>query len=435
MLMLLAEFAYAGTIDAHGDYSLGLPGEPDAPSRVIPTEVDVSGFRAGVSVESALQPLVERLPDGDAAWIGSLHTASLSVAYRATPRWWIDAELPLHFAIGRQSGFAPGDLRVSGGYIAMTPLRGPSLALAVIGFVPSGASKRWLGTGGGLGGLVATGARVGPLKIDAHAGARFAPLGDLLDERWGVGPLAAASISAPIGAHWLSVSAVSESAGGFGPLPLEVGAEFEGPLGATTLSCGVFAGVGNAVGVARIRGVVEVGFGPRPRSPDQIEEPVLSSVPEEVPPPEVPPPLSSDMPLAALVGDRIVIAENLFFAEDRAELLVSSESVLYAVVDVLNAEPDIEHLLVEGHTNNHGSARYNRVLSDTRAAAVVQWLVAHGVDENRLLSKGYGFDRPLVAWDAPDAERVNRRVEFTVLRSDETPEDARVPDDTGVLPP
>ena len=58
---------------------------------------------------------------------------------------------------------------------------------------------------------------------------------------------------------------------------------------------------------------------------------------------------------------------------------------------------------------------------------MVDWLVERGIDSDRLVSKGYGFDRPLLPHPDPQSTVINRRVEFTVLRSDEVPEDARLP--------
>ena len=152
-----------------------------------------------------------------------------------------------------------------------------------------------------------------------------------------------------------------------------------------------------------------------PRAPEPEPEPVVIAVPEV-------------QPLAELVDDRIVIREAIFFKEGSAQLLKRSDEVLEAVRGVLEEHPEIEHLLVQGHTNNNGPADYNRTLSEARAAAVVAWLVGREVDPDRLVSKGYGFDKPLVPHDDPQAVAVNRRVEFLVLRADREPGGRVLPD-------
>lgn len=89
---------------------------------------------------------------------------------------------------------------------------------------------------------------------------------------------------------------------------------------------------------------------------------------------------------------------------------------LDSVVRKLLASPAV-HLLIEGHTSSEGSARHNRRLSGTRAAAVRKYLIEKGVAQNRLASKGVGEDKLLVPDDDTEEKReINRRVEFTITR-------------------
>jgi outer membrane protein OmpA-like peptidoglycan-associated protein len=83
---------------------------------------------------------------------------------------------------------------------------------------------------------------------------------------------------------------------------------------------------------------------------------------------------------------------------------------------VLEQHPEIERLEVQGHTDNLGSDEFNRVLSEQRAAAVAQWLIAHGTSAARLVSKGYGTSRPVASNDSEQGRTKNRRVEFRVLQ-------------------
>jgi outer membrane protein OmpA-like peptidoglycan-associated protein len=135
-----------------------------------------------------------------------------------------------------------------------------------------------------------------------------------------------------------------------------------------------------------------------------------------------------EQPLAFLAEDRIVLREQIFFREARTSILADSEEVLRAVRDVLKEHPELTHLLVEGHTNSRGSESYNLELSEGRAQAVVDWLVRNGVEGDRLLAKGRGESSPLLDDSDPDAMVVNRRVEFIVLRADETADDLQVPE-------
>lgn len=68
---------------------------------------------------------------------------------------------------------------------------------------------------------------------------------------------------------------------------------------------------------------------------------------------------------------------------------------------------------ITGHTDTVGSASYNDDLSLKRAQAVIDLLVARGLDRSKLLAKGYGFRHPIIGLDRNDSR--NRRVGITKL--------------------
>jgi len=117
-------------------------------------------------------------------------------------------------------------------------------------------------------------------------------------------------------------------------------------------------------------------------------------------------------PALVVVTDcEVKITQQIHFAYNKDTIRPESYPVLDAVVEVLEKNPSIK-LEVQGHTDNRGSAFYNKGLSDRRAASVVRYLVSHGVDASRLTSKGYGFDRPLVPNSSDQNRALNRRVQF-----------------------
>ena len=77
--------------------------------------------------------------------------------------------------------------------------------------------------------------------------------------------------------------------------------------------------------------------------------------------------------------------------------------------------PDVM-LEISGHTDSRGRADYNRDLSTRRAESVKQYFVARGVDQKRLISIGYGMDRPISDNKTPSGRAANRRVEFHITR-------------------
>lgn len=126
-------------------------------------------------------------------------------------------------------------------------------------------------------------------------------------------------------------------------------------------------------------------------------------------------PAKNGCPKAEIKDGQIRILEQVKFKTDSAVIEgKESEEVLRAILAVLVAHPEIARVRVEGHTDDQGKDARNRVLSAERAAAVVSWLVSHGVDKKRLSSVGLGSKRPLVPNDGDDGRRQNRRVELHI---------------------
>src|SRR5262249_55544844 len=99
------------------------------------------------------------------------------------------------------------------------------------------------------------------------------------------------------------------------------------------------------------------------------------------------------------------------FEFDKATIKPVSFPILDSVIEVLrdNAKITIE---VQGHTDNVGNASYNKTLSQKRADSVRAYLVSHGIGPERLISKGYGMEQPLVKNDTAANRALNRRVQF-----------------------
>ena len=119
-------------------------------------------------------------------------------------------------------------------------------------------------------------------------------------------------------------------------------------------------------------------------------------------------------PIARVEGDQIKITQRIEFEFDSAKLVPSSEPVLRAVLKILVEHPEIVDVLVEGHTDNVGKAAYNKKLSDKRAASVAEWLVQHGIRQDRLRSVGVGMERPIASNEDEVGRQTNRRVEFHI---------------------
>jgi outer membrane protein OmpA-like peptidoglycan-associated protein len=122
-----------------------------------------------------------------------------------------------------------------------------------------------------------------------------------------------------------------------------------------------------------------------------------------------------DRGVVAKLDDRILIFKPINFEYDKAVITPDSFYILDALVATMNGYPDISLIEVQGHTDERGDDSYNLDLSRRRAAAVVTYLVDHGVAARRLTSRGYGETLPLDKSHTEAAWAQNRRVDF-VLR-------------------
>ena len=106
---------------------------------------------------------------------------------------------------------------------------------------------------------------------------------------------------------------------------------------------------------------------------------------------------------------------NVLFVRGSTVLLESSYPQLDLVVQMMleNAEMEIE---LSGHTDNQGSERQNNILSQQRVDEVINYWVVHGTEKRRLSGKGYGGSIPVASNESEETRKLNRRVEFTILK-------------------
>lgn len=121
--------------------------------------------------------------------------------------------------------------------------------------------------------------------------------------------------------------------------------------------------------------------------------------------------LGTDQPLRE--GDSFVL-QNIFFDFDKSTLLQQSYYELTGLMQLLNKYPKMK-IEVGGHTDGRGSYDYNQRLSEARAKAVTDYLIAHGVDPIRVKYKGYGKTQPIDTNNTEEGRAKNRRVEFKIL--------------------
>ena len=147
-------------------------------------------------------------------------------------------------------------------------------------------------------------------------------------------------------------------------------------------------------------------------------------------------------PLASITAP--VLIDNIFYDFDKATLRPESTEALDRLIALLNENPNVT-IELSAHTDQRGSDQYNERLSQRRAESVVNYLIEHGIAQDRLTPVGYGEQRPktikrkltekydwmkegdvltaeyIAALDDEEKQEIchqlNRRTEFIVLRT------------------
>ncbi len=114
--------------------------------------------------------------------------------------------------------------------------------------------------------------------------------------------------------------------------------------------------------------------------------------------PTTPPRPGEDIPTEIRQTPRgiVVTSRNVLFAFDSDELTPQARREIERMAYVLNhPQAAARRITLEGHTDAIGTEAYNRNLSQRRAEAVAQELVARGIQRDRLAAEGFGKQRPV----------------------------------------
>lgn len=156
---------------------------------------------------------------------------------------------------------------------------------------------------------------------------------------------------------------------------------------------------------------LQIPLGAKPMPPPPPPPP-----PPPAPPPPAPAPAPAPEPEPEPEPEQLVVLEGVHFEFDSHQLTPVAKGILDEAVTAMNTRTDIETVVV-GHTCNMGPADYNEQLSHKRANSVRDYLVAQGVEGNRIMSRGYGEALPVASNDTKEGRMQNRRVEVTVIDS------------------
>ncbi len=126
--------------------------------------------------------------------------------------------------------------------------------------------------------------------------------------------------------------------------------------------------------------------------------------------------------LASVQGVKITRNGNILFVTFRSDnqfdvgsfaLRPSAQQDIATMADILKTY-DKTTILVAGHTDSSGSEELNQTLSERRANAVKNIMVAQGITPARVTTVGFGESQPVADNSTEYGRQLNRRVEIKI---------------------
>ena len=105
------------------------------------------------------------------------------------------------------------------------------------------------------------------------------------------------------------------------------------------------------------------------------------------------------------------VALYINFETGKSDIKPESRPIIEQIVEMLKQNPTLK-VSIEGHTDNVGSDKSNKTLSENRAKSVMNALTSAGIEKSRLSSKGWGATKPIDDNSTEDGRFKNRRVEI-----------------------
>lgn len=107
--------------------------------------------------------------------------------------------------------------------------------------------------------------------------------------------------------------------------------------------------------------------------------------------------------------------DRILFETDKAELKPESMDQIKSISAIMKAFPNVE-LKIGGYTDDTGDPKFNQKLSNERAAAVMNAIIATGISSERLASEGYGAKHPVAENSTEEGRAKNRRIDVRVTK-------------------
>jgi outer membrane protein OmpA-like peptidoglycan-associated protein/tetratricopeptide (TPR) repeat protein len=113
--------------------------------------------------------------------------------------------------------------------------------------------------------------------------------------------------------------------------------------------------------------------------------------------------------------EEAIVLHNIFFKSGSAELLPESNTEIELLVKLLVGKPNFK-IKISGHTDDVGEEKDNLILSQNRTLSVANALIARKIDFSRIVTEGFGEQKPIASNNTEEGRQLNRRTEYTLIK-------------------
>lgn len=114
-----------------------------------------------------------------------------------------------------------------------------------------------------------------------------------------------------------------------------------------------------------------------------------------------------------IASREMLMDEDIYFKKGSYALSPEAKEILMKKAQWLKDNPDIS-VIIQGHSDEPGSAEFNLALGEKRAGKVKTFLIKLGISSSRLIPVSYGRERPVASGETPEGRTKNRRVHFVI---------------------
>ena len=125
--------------------------------------------------------------------------------------------------------------------------------------------------------------------------------------------------------------------------------------------------------------------------------------------------LEATLDKGGVIESKKVILNNIYFERSKSDLLDSSIRHIEPLLRLMERYSKLK-IKITGHTESAGNDILNQKLSEARAKTVRLYLISKNVKRSRIITQGFGESRPVAPNDTEANRKLNRRIEFEVIK-------------------